>query len=262
MNSLVIGLNSQLSYYFPSDYEVVSSRNLDFQSFVDKTYDRAFICFAEQRTFLRDADYQMFHDVNVDYTKKVIEFFGDKCNSIVVYGTSELWNNYKGAIDTSLKFNYIETPYIRSKEAMCHMVDELRQHTKAKIIVVHPYNFNSPYRKDGFLFSKIFRSILNKEKVEIGDVNIFRDLIHPRYVVQKSIEAQHDIVVGSGKLTFVKGFIQNLYEYNGLNYDSFVTENLGIYQAERKVNYSRLREYDNLLIDTLDDFTIHNKASQ
>ena len=51
MKNLVIGNTSQLAYYFPDDYEKISSRNIEFKN---ENYDRVYICFAEQRTYLKN----------------------------------------------------------------------------------------------------------------------------------------------------------------------------------------------------------------
>ena len=52
MNNLIIGNTSQLSYFFPENYESISSRNIDFSMVNNKKYDRIYLLFAEQRTFL------------------------------------------------------------------------------------------------------------------------------------------------------------------------------------------------------------------
>ena len=70
MNSLVIGNTSQLNFYFPNEYERISSRNINLNSIKDK-YDTIFLLFAEQRTFLNES-LSFFTDVNVDYTLHII----------------------------------------------------------------------------------------------------------------------------------------------------------------------------------------------
>ena len=56
MNNLVIGNTSQLSHYFPDYYEKISSRNIDITKLYSKKYDKVFLLFAEQRTFLNESD--------------------------------------------------------------------------------------------------------------------------------------------------------------------------------------------------------------
>ena len=266
INSLVIGNTSQLSYYFPEEYEKIPSRNINFEYFKDKFYDRIFFCFAEQRTFLENSR-DLFFDTNVHYTYELLYFFRNKCNHIIVYGTSELWNMHNGPISIRDPYNYCHTDYISSKESMCKMIDFFRNESgysqQAQIHIVHPFNFNSIYRKKGFLFSKVFDSIINKKKIEIGDTNFYRDLIHPKYIVQKSIETKHDIIVGSGKLLNVNEFIKELYKKNELVYEDYVTENFDCNLSNKRTLYYSLTDnYNTLLNDTLDDIKgIQNKIS-
>ena len=56
----------------------------------------------------------------------------------------------------------------------------------------------------------------SREKIEIGDTYFYRDIIHPKYVVERSILADKDEIVGSGRLTFINDFIRNLYHFSGL----------------------------------------------
>jgi len=265
LNNLVIGNTSQLAHYFPNEYEKISSRNINFDDYKNKFYDRIFLCFAEQRTFLGN-DTKLFFDINVDYTTDFISYFKKKCNKIIVYGTAELWNNYEGPISIDDKYNYNITSYIASKSELCNQINNYRENNLLNnCIVIHPFNFNSTYRKDGFLFSKIFDSIINEKKIEIGDTYFYRDLVHPKYVVERSIEAEKDEIVGSGRLIHVNDFIRDLYHFNFLDYDDYVTENYDhnlsnkrkiYYLKSTKCNY----DYQMLLSDTIKD--IHNARIQ
>ena len=264
MNNLVIGNTSQLAYYFPKEYEKISSRNISryydrkFPYFQDKFYDRVFLCFAEQRTFLKD-ETQIFFDINVDYTLEVLNFFKDKCNKIIVYGTAELWNYHQGPISIEDEFSYYNTPYIESKEEMCKRIYELRsQENLSNVIILHPVNFNSISRKDGFLFSKIFDSIINKKKIQIGNTYFYRDLVHPKYVVERSILSQEDEIIGSGRLTHVNDFIRDLYRNKFMDYDEYVTENFDYSLSNnRKIYYLKskmcLYPYSSLFKDTYNE---------
>jgi nucleoside-diphosphate-sugar epimerase len=89
--SLVIGNTSQLSYYFPDNFEKISSRNIDFTKLCSKKYDKVFLLFAEQRTFLNESD-DFFLKTNFNYTLEVINKFKDISNKVIIYSTSELWN--------------------------------------------------------------------------------------------------------------------------------------------------------------------------
>ena len=251
--NLVIGNTSQLSFYFPKDYKYISSRNID-NSIYESQYDYVYILFAEQRTFLNE-DQDFFNKVNVDYTLELIERFREISNKIVIYSTSELWNNIEGAVSVDSEYDYNETPYIKSKEILCKKINDNRNYY-SNVVIIYPFNFNSIYRKPGFLFSKIFNSILNGDRNEIGDINFNRDLIHPSVIVRESIGATEDKLVGSGELINIKKFVEDLFK--GLNLEISDYINIGdsnFLKNKRNEYYNTIRysNYDELLSLTIEE---------
>ena len=261
MNNLVIGNTSQLSHYFlDENHEKISSRDIDFNKYENSFFNRIYITFAEQRTFIEN-DLELFTKTNVDYTLEVINFFKDKCNHIIWYSTIELWNNCEGQITLDTPFNYNYTPYIKSKETITNI---LKEQYKNKVIIIYPVNFNSIHRKGGFLFSKIFNSLSNKEKIEIGDTYFERDILHPRVITQQSITATESIIVGSGQLININSFIRRLYESMNMDYDTYVTENIdNNLSTKRKTFFTDSSKID---IQKIIDYTIdeikENQISQ
>lgn len=261
MNSLIIGSTSQLAHYFPQEYERIESRFIREKMplpLKEDFYDRVYICFAEQRLEINNLE--MFIKTNVDLTLDLIKFFNNKSNHIIVYGSCELWNNYNGAIDINDQFNYaagLYNNYCISKELMVEKIHE----TYDNVSVLHPFNFNSIHRKPGYLFYKIFDSIINKKKIEIGDTYFYRDIIHPKYVVERSLVATSDEIIGSGRLTFINDFIRDLYKNSGLDYDEYVTEKLDN-NNKKSIFYLRSKEikYTNLLKDTIDELAIASRT--
>ena len=237
LNSLIIGDTSQLANYFPKEYERISARNIDFSLYETSYYESIYICFAEQRTFIEN-DRQIFFDINVNYTIKVIDYFKDKCDNIIVYSTSELWNNTNGSINIDTCYNYNHTNYIESKQILCETIKEKRiKGDYHNVIILYPFNFNTPYRKEGFLFNKIFNSIINKQKIEIGDTYFYRDIIHPKLIIERSLKCKTDEIVGSGRLTYINDFIRDLYITNDLNYDEYVKENINLNLSTKRNIY-------------------------
>ena len=218
--SLIIGDTAQLSYYFPITYDRISSRNIDHKFIIERNYDNVYILFGEQRTFLNESD-DFFIDVNVNKTLKLINEIKDHVKRIVVYSTSELWNNYETQVFVCNKYNYNYTPYIKSKEILCNLINENR-HNYQNVFIVYPFNFNSPYRKSGFLFSKIFESITKKNINKIGDINFERDLIHPSIIVRESINTKSDILVGTGSLINIENFVSDLFNVHNMNYKDYL----------------------------------------
>jgi len=221
MSNLIIGNTSQLSHYFPSDYEKISSRNINFDEIKKKRYKKIFLLFAEQRTFVEN-NVEDFNKINFDYTLEVIDNLLESCEQIIIYATSELWNKYDGKISLDLPFDFNTTPYIESKRKLCDFIKNDRKKYQ-KVIIIYPFNFNSIHRKGGFLFGKIFDSLITNKKITIGDVDFYRDLIHPKIIVDVSIQTESDVIIGSGELINVKTFIKDLYTLHNKNFDEYIT---------------------------------------
>jgi nucleoside-diphosphate-sugar epimerase len=217
--------------------------------------------FAEQRTFLNESD-EFFIKTNFDYTLEVINKFKDISNKVIIYSTSELWNKYDGCVSLNDQYNYNYSPYIKSKEILCNYINNNRD-VYPNVIIIYPFNFNSVHRKEGFLFGKIFDSIINKKVIEIGDTYFYRDIIHPKFVVNESINASSHKIVGSGRLVYVNDFIRDLYKHFDMNYNDYVIENIDKFNEydKRKEYYIKssncLYDYKQLMIDTIKD--INNK---
>jgi nucleoside-diphosphate-sugar epimerase len=254
MNNLVIGNTSQLSYYFPKDYEKISSRGIDYDKIMSKKYNSIYLLFSEQRTFLGEP-LEFFTKVNYDYTIEVIDKLKDCADRLVIYSTSELWNNYDGCVSVSDPYNYNETPYIKSKELMCNHINQNKD-KYSNVIIIYPFNFNSVYRKEGFLFGKIYKSLLNGENISIGDINFNRDLIHPKTIVDNSINTNTDILIGSGELINVKNFVHDLFKLHNKNFKDYISVEVKNNLPNTRKDYFscvKYSDYNDLLNLTIKD---------
>jgi len=148
-----------------------------------------------------------------------------------------------------MPFYHKETPYILSKRK----ITEFLINDFYNVIIIYPVNFNSIYRKGDFLFSKVFDSIINKKNITIGNTYFYRDMVHAKYVAEKSILATDHEIVGSGRLTFVNDFIRLLYQSFDMDFDNYVTEVLC--ENDQNIFYldSKDLKYDTLLIDTVEE---------
>lgn len=255
MNNLVIGNTSQLSYYFPDSFVKISSKDINFKELKKTKWGKVFLCFGESRKFIEKIS--LYDEVNYFLTLSVIENLYDYCDEFVVYSTCELWNKYSGQISIETPFNFFSTPYLDSKFKITDKIISSKDYKKVKVLF--PFNFNSVYRDKSFLFGKIFYSIINETKVEIGDTFFYRDIIHPKFVVSESIHSNENKLLGSGRLTFVNDFIRDLYNYFDLNYEDLVVSKKNIYKEysireeyylkSEKCNYT----YEELLNDTIAD---------
>jgi len=255
MKNLVIGNTSQLARYFPREgNDFISSRNIDVGKITSRKWNRIYLCSAEQRTFMKTAG---FEDYNVKTTIGLIDQIKDSCENLIVYSTAELWNKVHGEINLSMDHKFNPSPYIVSKKKMTDILTGNRE-KYSNVIILYPFNFNSTHRSPGFLFAKIFDSILNKKKIQIGNTYFYRELLHPSYVAKKSIELKEHTIIGSGRTIFVNDFIRHLYQEMGMEYEEYVTENIDntrrqerdIYFLDSKVC---LYSYSELLSDTVND---------
>lgn len=246
---LIVGNSSQISNYF-NNYIKISSRKILSEIF-DKKYEEVHLAFGEN---VKGLDSNIYDEVNYHYTLSLINDFLKISDKIIVYATCELWSNCWGGIDLNTPFNFHEDPYILSK---WKIVEKIKCINSSKIIIVYPFNFNSTYRNKNFLFGKIFHSIINKEKIEVGDTYFYRDLLHASYVAKICQNVKNDTIIGSGRMFFINDFIRDLYKNNDLSYENFVQENLNSfnhipkneYYVKKANNYA----YKDLLNDTLMD---------
>ena len=239
MRNLVIGNSSQLGMFFPESYLKISSRLIQ-DSIFDETWNIVYICFSEQKTYIVKDD--SFLDINYHYTINIINRL--KAKKIVYFSTAELWNNLSGPINDSLNFDYHYSDYIFSKQK----ITEYLLKSDLNIKIVYPFNFNSIYRKPPFLFGKIFDSIVYSKKINIGDTYYYRDLVHPKFIVDNSIDIESNLVLGSGRVIFVNDFIRKLYDNFDMDFNEFVSEDISSKSFYREnVFYS---EQNNVLFES------------
>lgn len=262
--NLVVGKTSQLAQYFPEDYVKISSRNISFDFLKENLWDSAYITFAEQRIYDPNIDYIT---PNYIYTLDIINALLKNTNKIVCYTSCELWNELSGYIstDTPVKFYPINHEYSLSKLLLWNKITELRKCNEEykKVIFMHPFYFNSVHRSEYFLFGKIFNSILKKQKIKVGNLNFYRDMVHTKFVVEKSIESTKDSMIGAGKLFNARDFIKDLYKENNLDFDYFVEENFSAPTGKEKLIMAKVNwdySYKDLLSDTQNDILKYMRA--
>lgn len=264
---LVIGSSSQLAQYFPDDYVKISSRNIDFNYLKNNQWGSVYITFAEQRIYDKNIDYDY---PNFYLPIKIIDAVLENSKKIVCYTSCELWSGlygyHKVSIDTPPNYN-LNNGYAITKALLFKTIKSHREHHDLykKVIFIHPFYFNSVYRSEYFLFGKIFKSIVNKEKITTGNLGFFRDMVHTGFAVKKSIEANHDTMMGSGNLFVVRDFIADLYKLNGMDFNEYVVEDksqASIHNGRKLCadvpwNYT----YENLLEDTQNDIENYRKKN-
>jgi hypothetical protein len=248
---LIIGATSQVAQYMPAEILRISSRNIP-EWVYEKEWNRVYVCFAEQRTaYATNNNYRdLFYNINVGLVLQCVKKI--KSKKIIVFSTTELWNECSGAITLDTPFCFKENYYTESKLIMtteCKKID--------KVIVVYPFNFNSIHRGEVFLFGKIFSSIKNKTLIEIGNTYFYRDVLHARYVAKRITEVKKDAIIGSGRVIYINDYIRDLYKGFNLVYEKYVKEDLNNKNTARSIFWLKSAErqytYENLLIDSMKD---------
>jgi hypothetical protein len=107
--------------------------------------------------------------------------------------------------------------------------------------------------------------LIYNKKIEIGDTYFYRDIIHPKYIVERSILCDNDELVGSGILTHINDFIRILYDKMSMNYNDYVTENFDInLKVKRKTFWKEcdindIYNYEKIIEETINEIrTIKN----
>jgi hypothetical protein len=252
MNNLIIGDTSQLSSYFPADFVRISSRNIDYEFIESKKWKRAYLLFAEQRTYLKES-VKFYSDCNVNHTLSVLDKICPFCDEVIVFLSADLWSCYEGPVDFSMPIKYIHSGYLESKEILYNRIQEKRRTSYSNVIFVSPFNFNTPGRNENWLFGKIYQSLLQKTKVTVDCIDFCRDFVHPSIVVKKAIETTKDCLVGSGFLVNMKDFFESIFSEKGLKIDNYVyVRNLS---CKNKLYYNKekLDTYEGLIQKHLND---------
>lgn len=245
---LLVGNTSQISNYFHNDYQKISSRDISSEIF-NNFYDEVHLTFGVNKKGLHKSVYD---EINFYYTFDLIKEFLKKTDKIIIYSTCELWSACNGKISLKREKNFHNEPYILSKD---RLDEKIKSIGNKKIISIYPFNFNSSFRSEEFLFGKIFKSIIEKKKIEIGNTYFYRDLLHASYVANVCQNIKTDKIIGSGRMFFINDFIRDLYSHYNLNYNEFVTET-------NKYVYTPINEYyldgtyyryNDLFQDTIND---------
>ena len=246
---LIIGHTSQVALYMNPDITRVNSRNIPDWVY-EKEWGRVYLCFAEQRTrFASSLEYkQLFYDINVKKTNIIVERI--KSEKIIFFSTTELWNHCHGSINLETDYCFNENYYTDSKLQITKKLQ-----LKENVIILYPFNFNSKYRGKSFLFGKIYDSIMNKKKIQIGSTYFYREILHAKYVARQAESAMNSQIIGSGRLVFINDYIKDLYEHAGLSYYDLVRETEDNWRPEYTFWFNSnncLYPYDKLLKDSLE----------
>ncbi len=254
---LVIGSSSQISRFLPPEMVRVSARNIS-EEIYEKQWDRVYLTFAEQRTrYASSSEHREdFYRVNVDLTLDTVKRL--RAKRVIYYSTVELWSSLDGAISLETPFDFVQNYYTDSKRVATEAVRQFEN-----VSVIFPFNFNSTYRSQDYLFGKIFASVMERKRVEVGNLEMKRDILHASWVAEQSLHTNEDRIVGSGTFHDVRRFVRDVYKSCGIDPDEFLVEN-GEPNRHNRILYLKsdkiLYTYETLLKDTIND--IENTSRQ
>jgi nucleoside-diphosphate-sugar epimerase len=255
MKSIVIGSTSQQSHYYPNQFLRVSSRNLDTSIFNSGPFDTVVLAFAEQGVRDNGRD---FFGTNLTYTMEILRRAVKVSRRVLVFTSCDIWSNCSGIIRPDTPVNYPnDNMYAASKAILFSEIK--RNRTKDpdynRVVVIHPFYFNSIYRDRYFLFGKIFESIISGMRIKVGNLNFYRDMIHTRFFVERCLLSETDCVIGSGKLFNVRDFVVDLYSRCGLSYYDLVEEDVSVCSVDKVIRAGVDWDYtyEDLMRDTLKD---------
>lgn len=122
-------------------------------------------------------------------------------------------------------------PYGISKRAADELIKQYRDKFGLYACSGIMYPHESPRRKDYFFSKKIIKAALNKEKVTVGNLNVYRDYGYaPDYMeaawLMLQQERPKDYVIGTGVLTSLRDFTKLVFEEMDLNYKDYVVEDV------------------------------------
>ena len=215
MRDLIIGSGSQLAYYLEGTR--VSSRDIPYDVITKHKWNRIYLCFAEQRTFIDNDD--SFMKINHDLTREVIDKLDKYCNEFVFYSTSLLWSGYEGVYNMSMPYSYKETGYLASKQKITdYLID-------AENVSVHyPCNFNSKKRKGGFLFASLYDIINNKNRVKLRCLDFEKEITHVKYIATKSMNTRGNSIIAPGFLVNVRNLFGSILNEVDMKLEDYVEE--------------------------------------
>lgn len=242
MSTLIIGNRSQLSYYLPKEYSRIPSRDIDYKYIRSRKWDRIYLTFAEQRTYLNET-LDFYTRINVEYTLDVLAKVRDHTRQVVLFLTAELWNEYTGAVEFGMKMKHLDTPYILSKRMLYERVKD-----DPKVVMIFPFNFNSPHRDPNYLWGKIIYSLTERKVVEVDCIDFSRDMIHPTSLASEIIKTEKHRIIGSGYLHNIRSLALDLFTLKNLDMDQYIKvrynkcEDKAYYNMEKISNYQDIKK--------------------
>ncbi len=169
--------------------------------------------------------------------------------------SSNIFNSENKFISENSSFNPV-SPYALAKLHAYNTCLYFKKTYNLKICGAFFFNHESPRRADHYVTQKIIKAAVNiykglEKNIVLGDINAKIDWGYAKEYVQAAIKISmlkdHNFyVIGSGKTTSVKIFLEKSFKYLGLNYKNYLKIDKKLLRVKKtgelKADYSKAKK--------------------
>ena len=145
-----------------------------------------------------------------------IKFF--KANSGYIFSPK------KGLIDINCKFSTNSNPYIKAQQMTFKLIKKYRKFGLNLFNLVF-MQIESPLRPKEFFIKKVCLGAKNKKKIEVGNINSYRDYSWITEIVKATMLLSQlnakDFIISAGKKMSGKEILSKSYNLNKLDYKKY-----------------------------------------
>ena len=134
----------------------------------------------------------------------------------------------KGLINLDCKYSTSKNPYIQTQKEVFKLIKKYRKY-KLKLFNLVFMQIESPLRPNDFFIKKICLAAKNKKRVEVGNINTFRDYSWITEVVRVILKISNlkskDFIISAGKKLSGREILKTAYNLNKLDYKKYFSIN-------------------------------------
>ena len=134
----------------------------------------------------------------------------------------------KGLINLDCKYSTSKNPYIQTQKEVFKLIKKYRKY-KLNLFNLVFMQIESPLRPNDFFIKKICLAAKNKKRVEVGNINTFRDYSWITEVVRIILKISNlkskDFIISAGKKLSGREILKTAYNLNKLDYKKYFSIN-------------------------------------
>ncbi|WP_440675806.1 GDP-mannose 4,6-dehydratase [Candidatus Pelagibacter sp. HIMB1593] len=134
----------------------------------------------------------------------------------------------KGLINLDCKYSTSKNPYIQTQKEVFKLIKKYRKY-KLNLFNLVFMQIESPIRPNDFFIKKICLAAKNKKRVEVGNINTFRDYSWITEVVRVILKISNlkskDFIISAGKKLSGIEILKTAYNLNKLDYKKYFSIN-------------------------------------